>query len=173
MLRTAFRNEIPSAMASIRRLAPLLLSLCWLAGPTWRVGAAEFGLLALTCKGDVVLPPDAVGGEDQGQIVFDATVIFADGEHLTLVDPETKKLDRPLSPAEVTRGSLEIVGREPEPMVWTSATGRRATLIGFALRADSSIVSLTIRSPGPDVRARRPFVLFDSRSGAVHRGECR
>lgn len=132
--------------------------------------SAEFGLLTLACRGDIALAADAPS-EAEAPIAFETTVIFADGELLALVDPETGKPGRPLSPDALTRGSLEIVGREPWPMVWISATGRKATLIGFALKGDASLVSLTIRGPGPD--GARAFTLFDSRGGGVHRGLCR
>ena len=98
-------------------------------------------------------------------------MIFADGEFLALVDPETGKPGRPLAPDAMTRGSLEIVGREPEPMVWTTATGTRATLIGFVVRSDSNLVVLTIKSAAAG--ARRAFSLYDARSGMMHQGLCR
>jgi hypothetical protein len=134
--------------------------------------SAEFGLQTLSCQGTPVLQPDAPGAEAQARIAFDATVIYADGEFLSLLDPEKNKVERRVSDQEVTRGTLEFVDREPEPMVWTLSTGRKATMMGFSLRSDGGLMALTIRS-APDGESRRPFVLFDQRSGGVHRGWCR
>jgi hypothetical protein len=159
-------------MAKKRLVAGGLALLTALAGlqPGRRAGAAEFGLQTFMCEGSVIAADDGrMAGP--GAIAFEATVIFADGEWLALVDPETGKPGRPLSPDAMTRGSLEIVGREPEPMVWTTATGSRATLIGFVVRSDSSLVALTIKSAAAG--ARRAFSLYDARSGMMHRGQCR
>jgi hypothetical protein len=136
-----------------------------------RASAAEFGLRTFLCEG-VSEPSAGEGGAPAPlSVTFEATVIFADGEFLALVDPETGKPSRPLAADAMTRGSLEIVGREPEPMVWTTATGARATLIGFVVRSDSNLVALTIN--GAPAGEKRAFTLYDARSGMVQRGQCR
>jgi len=148
----------------------LAMAAVLLAGPG--VWAAEFGLQTLSCQGTPALPADAPGTEAQKSVTFDATVIYADGEFLSLLDPEKNKVERRVSDQEVTRGTLEFVDREPEPMVWTLSTGRKATMMGFSLRSDGGLMALTIRSAA-EGESRRPFVLFDQRAGSVHRGWCR
>jgi hypothetical protein len=140
-----------------------------LAGPAQ---AAEFGLQTLSCQGKPALDPDAPGTDAQSAVRFEATVIYADGEFLTLLDPEKNRVEKRISDQEVTRGTLEFSDREPEPMVWTLSTGRKATMMGFSLRSDGGLMVVTIRS-APEGETRRPFVLFDQRSGGVHRGWCR
>ena len=82
--------------------------------------AAEFGLQTLSCQGAPALAPDAPGAEAQERIRFEATVIYADGEFLTLLDPEKNRVEKRISDQEVTRGTLEFSDREPEPMIWTT-----------------------------------------------------
>jgi hypothetical protein len=100
---------------------------------------------------------------------FAVTVDFGRGGALSVLNPDGRA--RLGYWNDVATGEMQRSDTEGEPMVWTVATSDRGTLMGHGIRSDGSLFSITIRHSIEG--APRHFVLFDTATGTLMRGQCR
>lgn len=151
-------------IAAMRRLA-LLALLCGF--PTIAFGDAKEPL-NLKCVGAIASSPSIGAAAD---ISFQTSVPFDEGRFITLSDPESGKVDKPIYDMEASTGSFQIGADPPQTIVWTRATGRNGWFVGEVIGSDGELFSLTIHS-APVGSTERPFALFGTAAGNLYRGHC-
>ena len=137
----------------------------------WGAGDEAGSAIELSCAGKLAEGGFAANGAKGSAVAVEASARFGEGGVLALVDPETRKVDRPLYDAEATSGPLLFSDGDATTIVWTRMSGREGPLLGQAVLSDGNVLALSIGRPSESGR-ERPFTLYLAGDGSLYRGVC-
>jgi hypothetical protein len=104
-------------------------------------------------------------------LAFATTIPFGVGHFVALSIPDTDRIERLLYDAEVQVGSIQLAGHASSEIVWTRATGLKASVVGLVIGPTGDITSLTIRGAAAG-SSDRSFDFFNTAVGSVYQGTC-